>query len=38
VATVVVAKWCKQLDQDVLDRELAAGPSNDGLVADAKAH
>ncbi|PWU28889.1 C4-dicarboxylate transporter DctA, partial [Pseudomonas sp. RW407] len=27
VATVVVAKWCKQLDSAQLDRELAAGPS-----------
>ncbi|GBL60585.1 c4-dicarboxylate transporter DctA [Pseudomonas citronellolis] len=27
VATVVVAKWCKQLDPAQLDRELAAGPS-----------
>ncbi|KRV74577.1 aerobic C4-dicarboxylate transport protein [Pseudomonas citronellolis] len=27
VATVVVAKWCKQLDSAQLERELAAGPS-----------
>lgn len=27
VATVVVAKWCKQLDTQRLERELAAGPS-----------
>ncbi|MBH3436843.1 dicarboxylate/amino acid:cation symporter [Pseudomonas citronellolis] len=27
VATVVVAKWCKELDEETLHRELAAGPS-----------
>ncbi|KAF1055084.1 MAG: C4-dicarboxylate transport protein 2 [Stenotrophomonas maltophilia] len=27
VATVVVAKWCKQLDEKTLQAELAAGPS-----------
>ncbi|MDF3934742.1 dicarboxylate/amino acid:cation symporter [Pseudomonas citronellolis] len=27
VATVVVAKWCRQLDEATLRRELAAGPS-----------
>ncbi|MCY1229251.1 C4-dicarboxylate transport protein 2 [compost metagenome] len=25
VATLVVAKWCKQLDEDTLQRELASG-------------
>ncbi|MBO3277064.1 dicarboxylate/amino acid:cation symporter [Pseudomonas schmalbachii] len=33
VATVVVAKWCKQLDVDTLRDELAAGPSS---VVDAQ--
>ncbi|MDN6857347.1 dicarboxylate/amino acid:cation symporter [Pseudomonas sp. CAN2814] len=28
VATIVVAKWCKQLDEKTLSAELAAGPSN----------
>ncbi len=27
VATVVVAKWCKQLDEDTLQRELGKGPT-----------
>jgi aerobic C4-dicarboxylate transport protein len=27
VATVVVAKWCKQLDEDTLQRELGNGPT-----------
>lgn len=27
VATIVVAKWCKQLDEKTLSNELAAGPS-----------
>ncbi|QEI07909.1 dicarboxylate/amino acid:cation symporter [Pigmentiphaga aceris] len=27
VATIVVAKWCGELDTDKLDRELAAGPN-----------
>ncbi len=29
VATVVVAKWCKQLDEDTLRRELASGGSSE---------
>ncbi|MNN86762.1 Aerobic C4-dicarboxylate transport protein [compost metagenome] len=33
VATVVVAKWCKQLDESTLRDELAAGPSS---VVDAQ--
>ena len=28
VATIVVAKWCKQLDEKTLSAELAAGPGN----------
>ncbi|MBB4867308.1 Na+/H+-dicarboxylate symporter [Pseudomonas nitritireducens] len=28
VATIVVAKWCKQLDEQTLSKELAAGPGN----------
>jgi len=28
VATIVVAKWCKQLDEKTLSTELAAGPGN----------
>ncbi|MHB9797344.1 dicarboxylate/amino acid:cation symporter [Pseudomonas sp. MT3] len=28
VATLVVAKWCKQLDEKTLSKELAAGPGN----------
>lgn len=28
VATIVVAKWCKQLDEKTLSDELAAGPDN----------
>jgi aerobic C4-dicarboxylate transport protein len=27
VATIVVAKWCKQLDEDTLQRELGNGPT-----------
>lgn len=36
VATIVVAKWCKELDEDTLQRELASGgrPEVVGLPAD----
>jgi aerobic C4-dicarboxylate transport protein len=27
VATIVVSKWCKQLDEDTLQRELGNGPT-----------
>ncbi|MCP8464978.1 dicarboxylate/amino acid:cation symporter [Pseudomonas sp. ZM23] len=32
VATIVVAKWCKQLDEKTLASELAAGPSGSAEV------
>ncbi|CAH0309454.1 C4-dicarboxylate transport protein 2 [Pseudomonas sp. Bi70] len=36
VATIVVAKWCKELDEDTLQRELASGGRPDvvGVPAD----
>jgi aerobic C4-dicarboxylate transport protein len=39
VATVVVAKWCKELDEDTLQRELASGGKslNQAEAAEAKA-
>ncbi|MNF11888.1 Aerobic C4-dicarboxylate transport protein [compost metagenome] len=33
VATIVVAKWCKELDEDTLQRELASGGTADAGVA-----
>ena len=33
VATIVVAKWCKELDTDVLQQELATGPPPDSEIA-----
>ncbi|CAN7616550.1 dicarboxylate/amino acid:cation symporter [Aquipseudomonas alcaligenes] len=33
VATLVVAKWCKQLDTDTLDRELAGNGNGNGNAA-----
>ena len=34
VATLVVAKWCKQLDEDTLQRELASGGRPEAVIAD----
>ena len=33
VATLVVAKWCKQLDEDTLQRELASGGRPEAVIA-----
>ncbi|MCY1547170.1 C4-dicarboxylate transport protein 2 [compost metagenome] len=32
VATIVVAKWCKQLDENTLQSELASGGKADAAV------
>jgi len=37
VATLVVARWCKALDQGKLDRELELGPDGEGLPEAASA-
>ena len=34
VATIVVAKWCKELDEDTLQRELASGGKPEAVAAD----
>lgn len=36
VATIVVAKWCKELDEDTLQRELASGGKEQPVPAAAK--
>ena len=36
VATIVVAKWCKELDEDTLQRELASGGKEQPVSAAAK--
>ncbi|MFG0721550.1 dicarboxylate/amino acid:cation symporter [Pseudomonas sp. GLN_6] len=36
VATIVVAKWCKELDEDTLQRELACGGKEQPVPAAAK--
>lgn len=33
VATIVVAKWCKELDEDTLQRELASGGKTEVFAA-----
>lgn len=38
VATIVVAKWCKQLDEKTLASELAAGPSTSAEVLPSHSH
>lgn len=38
VATIVVAKWCKQLDEKTLASELAAGPSASAEVLPSHSH
>ncbi|KQO31290.1 dicarboxylate/amino acid:cation symporter [Pseudomonas chengduensis] len=35
VATIVVAKWCKELDEDTLQRELASGGKTEVVAAPA---
>ncbi|MDP3367482.1 MAG: cation:dicarboxylase symporter family transporter, partial [Pseudomonas sp.] len=35
VATIVVAKWCKELDEDTLQRELASGGKTEVAAAPA---
>lgn len=37
VATIVVAKWCKELDEDTLQRELASGGRPDIVTAPGEA-
>ncbi|PTS84367.1 C4-dicarboxylate transporter DctA [Pseudomonas sp. HMWF032] len=36
VATIVVAKWCKELDEDTLQRELASGGKENPVPVTAK--